>query len=267
MMLKNVTGIGSGINGLLQAQGGNGAAPPFLHVANAGGFGIGSAGTVTAPSGLTIDALGDTWTTGQNINNNRVVDGGSQLQLYGANVNGGGALKGDAMIFATFGNANNPVNGGFFLLNGLQLYPSTGGAVALTLAAYGPAPQVLNRFVHGNATAWMPSTWPGGGIFPANNAVVAPGGFRPAGIPDPAYGGGSMILQATGTLALVNGGTNDFVFPGGVVLKAASASAIDLAGVLLNKAGTRRASRSRACISKSRASAVRSATSRSTATT
>ena len=91
-MLKNVTGIGSGINGLLQARGGNGAAPPFLYVANSGGFGIGSPGTVTAPSGLTLDAPGGTWTTGQNINNNGVVDGGSQLQLYGANVNGGGAL-------------------------------------------------------------------------------------------------------------------------------------------------------------------------------
>ena len=137
------------------------------------------------------------------------------------------------MIFATFGSANNPVNGGFSPLNGLQLYPSTGGAVALTLAAYGPAPQVLNMFIHGNAAVWMPSAWPGGAIFPVNNAVVSPGGFRPAGIPDPAYGGGSMILQATGNLALVNGGTNDFVFPGGVVLKAAGA--IDLSGVLLNQ--------------------------------
>ncbi len=233
VILKNMTGIGSGINGLLLAQGGNGAAPPFLYLANSGGFGIAATGTVTAPSGLTLDALGGTWTTGANITNLGVVDGGSQLHMYGANVKGGGAWKGNAMTFATFGSANNPVNGGFFLLNGLQLYPSTGGNVALTLAAYGPAPQVLNLFVNGNATAWMPSSWPGGTVFPANNAVVSPGGFRPAGIPDPAYGGGSMILQATGNLGLVNGGTNDFVFPGGVVLKAAGA--IDLGGVLVNQ--------------------------------
>jgi len=233
VVIRNVSGAGSGINGLLQAQGGNGAAPPFLYVANAGGFAVSATGTVTAPSGLTLDALGGTWTTGQTITNHGVVDGGSQLQLYGANVKGGGALKGNAMTFATFGSANNPVNGGFFLLNGLQLYPSTGGNVALTLNAYGPAPQVLNLFVNGNATAWMPSAWPGGSIFPPNNLVVSPGGFRPAGIPDPAYGGGSMILQATGNLSLFNGGTNDFVFPGGVVFKAAGA--IDLAGVLVNQ--------------------------------
>jgi len=235
VVLKNVTGIGSGINGLLQAQGGNGAAPPFLYLANASGLRISATGTVTAPSGLTLDALdalGGKWTSGQDITNHGVVDGGNQLQLYGANVKGGGALKGDAITFATFGSANNPVNGGFFLLNGLQLYPSTGSAVALTLAAYGPAPQVLNLFVHGNATVWMPSRWPGGVMLPQNNVLPPTGGGVSEGY-DPAYGGGSLILQAAGNLAVVNGGTNNFVFPGSVVLKATGA--IDLAGVLVNQ--------------------------------
>jgi len=48
---------------------------------------------------------------------------------------------------------------------------------------------------------------------------VPSSGSQPPGTPDPGFGSGSMILQATGTLALVNGGTNDFVFPGGIVLK------------------------------------------------
>ncbi len=234
VVLKNVSGNLSSINGALLAMGGNGAAPPVLDLAGSGGMTVSKVGAVTAPSGLTLDALGGTWTTGQDINVLGAVDGGSRLQLYGANVKGSGALKGDAITVATFGSASNAVNnGGFFLQNGLQLYPKTAGSVALTLAAYGPAPQVLNLFVHGNVAAWMPSAWPGGVNLPPNNAVVAPGGFRPPGVPLPAYGGGSMILQATGKLSLVNGGTNDFVFPGSVVFKAAGA--IDLRGVLVNQ--------------------------------
>ena len=35
-------------------------------------------------------------------------------------------------VIATFGHANNPVNGSYFLANGLQLWPSSGTSVALS---------------------------------------------------------------------------------------------------------------------------------------
>ena len=132
--------------------------------------------------------------------------------------------RGNAIGVHTFGNANNPVNGAYYLQNGLQLYPTSGNTIALTLNGYGPGKQVFNLFANGNATAWMPSAWPAGVNLPPNNAVVMPGGARPPGVPEPAYGGGSMILQASGSLTLVNGGTNDFVFPGAIVLKAGATS-------------------------------------------
>ncbi len=140
--------------------------------------------------------------------------------MLASRINGGGQFKGNAITIRTFGSANNPVNGAYFLQNGLQLFPSSGNAIALTLNGYGSTPQVFNLFANGDATVWMPSAWPAGYNVPANNAVVPPGGSRPAGTPQPAYGGGSMILQATGSMTLVNGGTNDFVFPGAIVLKA-----------------------------------------------
>ena len=158
------------------------------------------------------------------------------LQLQGASIRGGGAYRGNAILLSTFGNANNPVNGSNFLLNGLQLFPSTGGSVALTLNHYGSAPQVLNIMINGNGTAWMPSAWPGGVTSPQNNNPLAPGAIRPPGTPDPAFGGGSMILQATGSLALVNGGTNDFVFPGAIVLKAGTT--LNTNGVIVNQGWT-----------------------------
>ena len=60
------------------------------------------------------------------------VCGGGQLGLYGANLKGGGAYKGNAMVIATFGSANNPVNGNYYLSNGLQLHPSSGAFVGLS---------------------------------------------------------------------------------------------------------------------------------------
>jgi len=45
-----------------------------------------------------------------------------------------------------------------------------------------------------------------------------------------------MIVQATGTLTLVDGGTNDFVFPGGIVLK--SGGVLNLNGVNVNNGWT-----------------------------
>jgi len=238
LMLRNVAGDLSIINGrLIAKRSPDGDAAPFLHLASHGGLIISDTGSVDAPSGLTLDTLGGTWTTGRNIVVLGNAEGGSHLQLYGANIMGYGRLEGNAITMATFGNARNAVNNaGYFLQNGLQIHPDTGGSVALTLAANGPAPQVLNLFVHGDAAVWMPSAWPSGVNLPPNNAVVAPGGFRPPGVPLPAYGGGSLILQATGKLSLVDGGTNDFVFPGSVVFKADRA--IDLRGVRVNQGWT-----------------------------
>ena len=235
-MIKDVGGGASAIAGALLAQGGNGAAPPVLYLANGAGFAVAATGSVQALSGLTVDALGGSWTTGQNIVNAGVVDGGGQLALYGANVKGGGALKGNAVVLATFGSANNPVNGNYYLSNSLQLSPSSGALVALTLNAYGSAPQFLNLKINGNGSVWMPSAWPLGVTLPQNNNPLAPGATRPPGAPEPAFGGGSMIVQATGSLGLVNGGTNDFVFPGAIVLKAGGP--LDMNGVLVNQGWT-----------------------------
>jgi len=75
----------------------------------------------------------------------------------------------------------------------------------------------------------------GVGLTP-NNTPLAPGAVRPPGTPEPAYGGGSMIVQATGALSLMNGGTNDFVFPGAIVLKAGTS--LNLNGVIVNQGWT-----------------------------
>ena len=92
--------------------------------------------------------------------------------------------------------------------------PSTGGTVALTLNGYGSAPQVFNVPRRGqraglDAVSLAPEASPD----PVNSAPVLPGGFRPAGVPDPTYGGGSLIVQATGGLVLDGGVSYDFVFP------------------------------------------------------
>ena len=232
-VVVDVSGAASNIFGTFAAQGGNGAPPPLVYLRNGNGFSI--LGTVQAPAGLTVDALGNTNLTGKNIDNQGVLDGGSGLQLLAANIKGGGQYKGDATTLATFGNANNPVNGNAFLFNGLQLYGSTSNNVFLTVNAYGPAPQFLNLTINGNGKVWMPSAWPTGFTSPPNNATLAPGATRPPGAPEPAYGGGSLIVQGL-SLQLFNGGTNDFVFPGGIVLK--SLNDLDLNGVLVNQGWT-----------------------------
>jgi hypothetical protein len=236
LVLRNVAATASAIGGTLQAQGGNGAAPPALHVWNQNGIAIAPSGNVLSPSGLSLDALDAAWTTGQNVELAGIADGGAYLELAGANVRGGGAFKGNAIGVHTRGSANNPVNGAYYLQNGLQLYPSSGNTIALTLNGFGAGKQVFNLFANGNATAWMPSAWPAGVNLPPNNAVVMPGGARASGVPEPAYGGGSMILQASGALTLVNGGTNDFVFPGAIVLKAGGD--LDVNGVTVDQGWT-----------------------------
>ena len=224
------------IAGMLEAQGANGAPPPALYVKNANGINVQATGGIASLAGLAVDALGASWTVGQSLVNAGVLEGGPNLDVNAARINGGGAFRGNAINLRTFGNANNPVNGAYFLQNGLQLYPSSGNAVALTLNGFGTSPQVFNLFVNGDANVWMPSAWPAGVTVPVNNAVVPPGGSRPPGTPLPSYGGGSMILQSSGMMTLVNGGTGDFVFPGAIVLKALGI--LNFNGVLVNQGWT-----------------------------
>jgi filamentous hemagglutinin family protein len=234
IMLVNVDAGASSIAGALMASGGNGTAAPVVYLQNPNGITVELSGSIIAPAGLSVDTLGNTATTGQPLVNNGVLDGGGSLQLFGARINGSGSFKGNAVVVSTFGSANNPVNGAHFLSNGLQLSPSSGSTVALTLNGYGSTPQALNVKVNGDAVAAMPSTWPAGSSLPPNNLPVPPGGSRPAGAPAPGFGGGSMIVQATGTLTLAN--SNDFVFPGAIVLK--SAGALDVNGVVINNSWT-----------------------------
>ena len=236
LRLANTTVEASAIGGALVAQGGNGAAAPVLYLRNPSGFTIAASGSVTAPSGLTLDALGASKTTGQDIVNAGSIDGGAALTLYGANIKGGGAYKGNAMVISTFGSANNPVNGAHYLSNGLQLFPSSGSDVFLSLNDYGTVPQFFNVMVNGNAHVAMPSAWPSGVTLPPNNLTVPPGGTRASGVPDPSYGASSIIVQATGTLSLSGGASNDFVFAGGIALK--SQSTLDLSGVIVDQGWT-----------------------------
>ncbi len=234
--LVNAGAAAASIAGMLEAQAGAGAPPPVLYVQSPAGLTIVAGGSVVAPAGLTLDTLDGTPASGQPIVNHGIADGGSSLQLFAARVGGGGMFKGNDVLLSTFGNANNPVNGAHFLANGLHFHPGSGSDLALTLSAYGGAPQFLNLMLHGNATVAMPSAWPVGSPLPPNNRPVMPGEVRAAGVPDPAYGGGSMIVQATGTLALAGGTRGDFVFPGGIVLK--SGGELDVKGTSVDNAWT-----------------------------
>ncbi|HXX86593.1 MAG TPA: Ig-like domain repeat protein, partial [Casimicrobiaceae bacterium] len=236
VVLSDVGGTMSAIGGSLQTQGGNGAPPPMLQFGNPSGITISPTGTISAPSGLTLDTFASNSVAGQPLVNQGAVDGGGGLSLLAPSLNGSGAYRGDSILIGTSGNANNPVNGAHFLSNGLQLYPSTGTDVTLTLNDYGQAPQVINLMVNGNASVQMPSAWPTGSSLPPNNLPILPPNSRPTGAAEPAYGGGSIIVQATGNMSLSGGASNDFVFPGGIVLKASGT--LDLNGVVLNQGWT-----------------------------
>ena len=189
VFLYNAGATASSISGNLLAQGGNGAPAPGIYLNSRSGITVGPGGNVSSAAGVTMDTLGSARTEGQSLVNQGVIDGGSTLQLRSGRVTGGGSYKGNAVFLSTFGNANNPVNGAHFLQNGLQLYPSSGAAIALALNDYGSAPQVINVMLNGDATVRMPSAWPIGSGNIANNPAVPMGGVRAAGAPEPLYGG------------------------------------------------------------------------------
>ena len=133
----NAGGAAATIAGTLRAQAGGGAPAPYLYVQSPNGLTTTTSGIVSGPSGLTVDTLAGSWTSGQPLVNQGSIDGAASLQVFAAKVNGGGALKGNAIVLATFGNLNNPVNGAHFLSNGLHLHPGSGSAFNVTLAAFG----------------------------------------------------------------------------------------------------------------------------------
>ncbi|MEP7327985.1 MAG: Ig-like domain-containing protein [Betaproteobacteria bacterium] len=228
----------SAIGGYLTANDFGGGGFPVLYLKNSNGVAIHAGAAVNGQAGVIIDTLGATWTEGRALVNNGVIDAGPSLEILASNVTGSGEHRGDNIMIHTFGNAHNPIDGNYYLHNGLLLQATSNVDVALTLNAYGSTPQVFNfRVVRNNGvTLRMPSAWPSGWAIPANNAVVAPGDVRPAGMPDPGYGGGSMIVQAEGRITLGATATGDFAFPGAVVLK--SDVAIDTNGVLVNQGWT-----------------------------
>jgi Bacterial Ig-like domain (group 3) len=242
--LVDTSGKPSALAGAIGGNDFGGAGFPELRLEN-------SSGVVTFPGGgmatlapLIIDTLGTSWTQGAPLVNNGVLEGTS-LEIRASNITGGGTpgggeFRGDRIVIRTFGNAHNPIHANDFLANALFLLPSNGttGNVDLTINAYGGAPQVFNlRMIRGSgAIVHMPSAWPAGSTAPVNNAVVPEAGSRPAGVPDPPYGGGSMIIRADGVITLGDEGTGDFVFPGAIVLK--SDVAIDFNNVRLNQGWT-----------------------------
>ncbi len=212
------------------------SAAPFLTLVNGNGIDVPLNGLIDGPSGMKLITLPD-WVTGESITNAGTIDGGPYLVVHGKKVQGGGAFMGDEIIVATPTVANNPVNGAHYLANSLQLFPSSQGSdVKLTLHGYGTTPQVFNINIHGDGQVFMPSAWGPGNTMPPNNAVVPVGGSRAPGVPEPSYGGGSMIVQATGSLKVAVGPTGDFVFPGAIVLRAAAT--LDLNGAVINQGWT-----------------------------
>ena len=235
-ILFNADSTSSTIAGALLAQGGNGALPPYLYLANPNGIAVMPGASIVSTTGLTVDTLGVADLVGEALVNEGVIEGGGYLRLHSARINGGGAFRSNNAHVSTFGNANNPVHGAYYLSNGLQFYPSSGTLVELTLNDYGVVPQFLNFMVNGDAYVLMPSVWPPAWSEPPNNLPVPLGGVRLPGVPEPSYGGGSMIVQAAGSLTLRNSSSRDFVFPGAIVLKAGGA--LNLNGVLVNQGWT-----------------------------
>lgn len=219
------------IEGLLRTRGANDSYAPVVHVANPNGIRVGVAGRIDAASGVILDAMGADWRTGQSVMNHGTIETPASVSLFGGAIGGGGTFVTRGATLATFGNANNPIHGAHYLDNGLRFTPWGGGEVALTVAAYGSAPQFINLWVNGDASLSMPSRATAGTTLPPNNRPLLPGEVRPAGAPEPGFGAGSMIVQVAGVLRVAGGASNDLVFPGGLVLKAGRAIDLDRATI------------------------------------
>lgn len=224
VLLRNVDPtLQASIEGAVVAEGNGAFLPPKLHLNDARGVAILESGRVLAPGGLLLDGLAGDWNTGGDVVNEGLADGGTAgLQVMGGGIHGGGFFQGAVVLLSTFGNANNPVNGQRYLANGLNVLPANGRDVVVEFNGYGPRPQFFNVQVHGNAEVNMPSYSYRFLEVPRNN-LPAPGAL------DPPYGGGSLIVQASGALTLGPWAGYDFVFPGGLVFKAGGR--LDVAGV------------------------------------
>lgn len=240
----DVSGKPSAIAGSLGGNDFGGAGFPSLQVENPYGIVTYPGGGILTLAPVLLDTLGDTWLEGGPLVNHGVI-AADDLEIRAASITGGGTpgggeFRADRITLRTFGNAHNPIHGDNFRENGLFLQPNSGVLryVDVTLDAYGPGPQVFNLRVirDSGAIVRMPPAWSPGSPFPPNNATVPPGGVRAAGVPDPAYGGGSMIIRAQGEIILDGGGTGEFAFPGAIVLE--SDVAIDTHGVALNQSWT-----------------------------
>jgi len=232
------------IGGALRGLAGPGGDPPVMEIRSPSGMRVRAGGSVYNYTGLTLDFLAGSYFIAEPFYNDGIVDGGVKLEVFGGGTHGSGDFNGNDLKFHTFESANNPVHGTNYLQNYLNLKPGTGVPpgvpdIRLTLNAYGTSPQVFNLKLNGSASLWMPSAFPVSLGFPPNNAVIAPAGVRLPGVPEPTYGGGSMLLQATGPLSLFDGGASgskDFVFPGAIAL--ISSTSIDFKGVRVNQGWT-----------------------------
>lgn len=231
VLLRNVDPVRrTAIEGAVVAEGNGGIAPPRIHLNDPTGIAILDAGRVTGTGGVLLDALGENWQSGSEIVNDGMIDGDDAgLQLLASGIHGAGFFRGGLILLSTFGSANNPEYGARYLANGLNLIPANQYELFLTLNGYGGTPQFFNVQVHGNALVEMPSTSVRYPALPPNNLPLN-GGL------DPAYGGGSLIVQASGGLRLWSTSFDNFVFPGGVVFKAGAR--IDTAGVQINNGWT-----------------------------
>jgi len=214
------------IAGTLLANATNGIPAASLSIRGDSEIDVHPSGFIVSPAGVSL--------TVPVLNNQGTIDGGSRLTIESDKVTGAGLFNGDSIAISANQSANNPDTGPYFLDNWIALAPSSGTEVALTLRTHSKGnPNVFNIMVMGDASLWAPSAFPpppSADAYPfPNNAVVLPGGSLSANQPEATYGGGSMLLQATGSIRLSKGSTNDFVFPGAIVLKAAAT--LDVNGV------------------------------------
>ena len=236
VVLSNVGTSRAQIDGTIRAEGIAGAYPPRIHLHDEHGITIPATGRVSGTSGLVVDALGASFNTGQPVVNEGVVDGGADLAIMGSGITGGGRFQGDAVLLSTFGNANNPVNGAHYLANGINVGPSaySTATVRLAINEYGRLPQTFNVLVHGDAVLQIPIRWSSEyqGLPPNNDTYFGTTVF------DAPYGGGQLLVQATGSLTLAGGSDNLLVYPGGIVLRAGRR--IDISDVWVDNAWTAR---------------------------